>query len=193
MSRKKKEPSVPDSDPADREIRRYVAELHATITAALNAGWDGRRPEPEPGPIPSLEDHYRAIGMRPPAPRTVSAHLRTRKAIEPVAVALCQLINRGSFHGGDLVQRCAETHTANRAVLAAEQAGWITRGKYELTSLQQFAGGAGHLPGTEWLHPGPGMNNGKWTDPPLGHHWITATTKYLEVPDVEAMLRGEAP
>lgn len=181
----KRTPTV-ESD-AERVIRRHVTELAATIQTAVVTGCDFRTPPPDQTSLPSLDDHYRALGMKRPPDRTTT-HLRTRRAVQPIAVALTALINRGSFHGGDLFERCADQLIAHRAVLAAERAGWITRGKYEPSALQQFAGGKHHMPGTEWLHA-----EQQWSDPPLGHHWITETCRWLEVSDVETILREAAP
>lgn len=176
-------PGSPGGANPDEQIRRHVTELLATIHAAVAAGLPvGRTPEPAPQKVPSLDDHYRAMGI--PAP----ARMRTKRAappLQPVATALCALINRGSFHGDDLAIRCGDRETAHRALLAAERVGWIVRGKFDLSIQQRALPSKHHLPGCNWVRD---VHGDRWTDPPIGHYWITETTTYLTDEMVSATL-----
>jgi hypothetical protein len=87
---------------------------------------------------------------------------------------LATLINRGSFHGQDLVLALRGTDRVWRAealLTDAEQEGLITRGKLEPTKEQKVFGVGG-------------FHGSKSTDSVYAstvcYHWITKTTKYLE-------------
>lgn len=167
----------------EKDLRRRIIELIATVQAAIAAGLPvGRSPEPPPQKLPTLDDHYRALGILAPAP------MRTKRSSPPlqsVSTALCALVNRGSFHGDDLAMRCGDRGIAHRALLVAERAGWIVRGKFELSLQQRALPSKYHLPGCEWVRDAHGD---RWTDPPIGHHWITETTTYLTDEMVRSVL-----
>lgn len=101
---------------------------------------------------------------------------------------LLRLINRGSFHGDELVHAYGtpdgdkpglgdNVYHAEQALRDAESRGWITRGLYAPSRSQRFFGLSGFS----------GDRLDRLTEEhrsPVAHHWITKTTKYLTTGDV---------
>lgn len=120
-----------------------------------------------------------------PKPPGRTPHKRTIRAPHRnLATALCTLINRGSFHGGDLPMLTTSADNvakAERAIERVAKAGWIARGIYELSKVQLFFG----------LQGSNAKQLLRAEDPyrcALACHWITITTKYLEPANVAAVI-----
>lgn len=115
---------------------------------------------------------------------SIAAFRAATAQCKPLAEALAELINRGSFHGSWLPLRTASADNvakAETAIAKAAAAGLITRGDYDPSTEQLFFG-IGGFPGDR-LKRLPEMHRSV-----LAHHWITVTTKYLDAADVEAIL-----
>jgi hypothetical protein len=175
-----------DERSPDQVIAERVRRDLATIRAAAELGWrPGATPDPGANAPPSLDDHRRAIGLpRLPAKSAPRRPILPRPITVPLAVALADLVNRGSFHGSWLPLRTAGADAvarSERAIARAAAAGLITRGNYEPSREQRFFGIGGfqgdRLPRLAEDHRSP-----------LAYHWITATTKWLEPADVEVVL-----
>lgn len=96
------------------------------------------------------------------------------------AEALAKLINWGSFHGVDLVKGTPgpdNVCAAEKALLRAEKAGLVERGKYEPSREQCFFG-IGGFPGDKL----DGLAEAHRS--PVAYHWITKTTKWLRAEDI---------
>jgi hypothetical protein len=76
-----------------------------------------------------------------------------------------------------------DSHIAERAIQLAIRVGWIERGNFD-PSREQRAFGAGGLDGKALLKVGAEHH------PPLCFHYLTVTTKWLEVDHVHEMLIG---
>lgn len=108
--------------------------------------------------------------------------MMTRKDIR---APLCTLINRGSFHGAELVLHIAMVNNdaswfAEQTLLRAEELNLIERGKYDPTPEQRFFGlggfSGGVLAGLKDPHRSP-----------VAFHWITKTTKWLTEEDLNVL------
>lgn len=116
--------------------------------------------------------------------RTIRAPHKPANPALPLAAALAELINHGSFHGSWLPLRTAAADNvvlAERAIARAAAAGLITRGNYDPSTDQMFFG-IGGFSGDKLRRLAEEHRSA------LAHHWITKTFKYLEASDIEAIL-----
>jgi hypothetical protein len=123
------------------------------------------------------------IPADPLRPESVAAVRARRIPNVPIAVALADAVNGQSFHGAQLMMLVGDSYLAESAIRLAIRVGWIKRGNFD-PSREQRVFGAGGLDGKALLKVGAEHH------PPLCFHYLTMTTKWLEVDHVQQMLVG---